>query len=135
MVLNTLIKLCVTEPDFLGNYFCRKNWGNGPKVGFLNLKKNSVINFYWISSIIFVIYYVDVQILYLRKILFLRYMLSCFFISNTRLKLAKNKLKAKQQLILFENYSISSSMLSSKTNIRYSKKRIKNKGACFNEIT
>ena len=58
-------------------------------------------------------------------------MLSCFFISNTRLKLAKNKLKAKQQLVLFENYSISSSMLSYKTNIRYSKKRTKNKGACF----
>ena len=54
-------------------------------------------------------------------------MLSCFFISNTRLKLAKNKLKAKQQLVLFENYSISSSMLSYKTNIRYSKKRTKTK--------
>ena len=57
------------------------------------------------------------------------------FISNTRLKLAKNKqmltrmsniLDAKQhpetELLLFENCSHSSSMLSSKNNITYSRK-------------
>ena len=48
------------------------------------------------------------------------------FISNARLKLAKNLAKAKQhseaELLLLENYSLSSSMLSSKHNRRYSKK-------------
>ena len=42
------------------------------------------------------------------------------FISNTRLKLAKNQANAKQhrqaELLLFENYSHSSSPLSSKNN-------------------
>ena len=61
-----------------------------------------------------------------------------FFISNTRLKLAKNQAKAKQQpetkLLRFENYSLSSSMLSCKTNLRFSKKCAKNKRICFNEI-
>ena len=29
------------------NFFCSKNWGNGPKIGFFyNLKKNLCINFY-----------------------------------------------------------------------------------------
>ena len=46
--------------------------------------------------------------------------------SNTRVKLAKNQAKAKQQLetelLLFENYSLSSFMLSSKTNLKYSEK-------------
>ena len=50
---------------------------------------------------------------------------TCFFISNTftsntRLKLAKNHAKSKQnpeaKLLLFENYSLSSSMLSSNDN-------------------
>ena len=48
------------------------------------------------------------------------------FISNTRLKLAKNQANAKQnpeaELLLFENYSHSSSTLSSKNNRTYSKK-------------
>ena len=48
-----------------------------------------------------------------------------FFISNARLKLAKNQANAKQhpktKLLLFENYSHSSSMLS-KNNRTYSKK-------------
>ena len=52
-----------------------------------------------------------------------------FFVSNTlisnaRLKLAKNQANAKQhteaELLLFENYSHSSSMLSSKNNGTYS---------------
>ena len=58
------------------------------------------------------------------------------FISNTRLKLAKNQAKTKQhieaELKLFENYLLSSSMLSSKNNSRYSKKCTKNKYICLN---
>ena len=60
------------------------------------------------------------------------------FITDTRLKLAKNQANAnphpEAELLLFENYSLSSSMLSSKTNMRYSKKRAKNKCVLFNEI-
>ena len=60
-----------------------------------------------------------------------------FFISNTRLKVAKNQAKAKQypeaELLLFENYSLSLCTLSSKNN-RYSKKCTKNKCVCFNEV-
>ena len=60
------------------------------------------------------------------------------FLSNTRLKLAKNPTKAKQhpeaELLLLENYSLSSYMLSPKTNMRYSKKCAKNKCVGFNEI-
>ena len=58
------------NPNFLKNFF--KN--NGTKIGFLNLKKNLVINFYLICSImnIFIICCVPTQILYLVKILFLR---------------------------------------------------------------
>ena len=52
--------------------------------------------------------------------------ISIIFICNTRLKLAKNQAKAKQypeaELLLFEIYQFSSSMLSSKTNLKYSKK-------------
>ena len=48
------------------------------------------------------------------------------FVSNARLKFAKNQAKAKQhsetELLLFENYSLSSFVLSSKNNRRYSKK-------------
>ena len=48
-----------------------------------------------------------------------------FFINNARLKLEKSQAKAKQQpeteLLLIENYSLSSSMLSSKNNSRCSK--------------
>ena len=46
-----------------------------------------------------------------------------FFISNTRLKVAKNQAKAKQypeaELLLFENYWLASSMLSSQNNRKY----------------
>ena len=54
---------------------------------------------------------------------------SCFyntFISNARLKLTKNQANAKEhpeaELLLLENYSNSSSKLSSKDNRTYSKK-------------
>ena len=48
------------------------------------------------------------------------------FIGNARLKLAKNQANAEQrpkaELLLFENYSHSSSTLSSKSNRTYSEK-------------
>ena len=48
------------------------------------------------------------------------------FISNARLKLAKNQGNVKQhreaEILLYENYSHSSSTLSSKSNRTYSKK-------------
>ena len=51
------------------------------------------------------------------------------------MKLAKNQTKAKQQpeaeIFLFENYSLSSSTLSSKKNKRYSKKCKKNRVRMF----
>ena len=60
------------------------------------------------------------------------------FVSNIRLKLTKNQTKVMEhpeaKLLLFENYSLSTSMLSSKTNMRYPKKCAKHKCACFNEI-
>ena len=66
------------------------------------------------------------------------FFISNTFISNTRLKLAKNQAKAKQhpeaELLLFENYSISSSTLSSKNNRRYSKNCTDSKYVCLNEV-
>ena len=74
MVLETLMKLCRTELEFLEKaFFSSKNWGNGPKIGkkwsFLNLRKHLVIYFYWICSImkICIIYCVPAQILYREK--------------------------------------------------------------------
>ena len=61
------------NPIFLKNFFCPKNWGNGLKISFLNLKKNLVIKFHWIVLInMLIICCVPVQILCLGKILFLR---------------------------------------------------------------
>ena len=61
-----------------------------------------------------------------------------FFISNARLKFAKNQAKAKEhpqaELLLFDNYSLSPSRLSSKNNRRYSEKYTKNKCVCFNDV-
>ena len=58
--------------------------------------------------------------------------------SNVRLILAKNKANAKQhpevELLLFKYCSLSSSTLSFKNNRRYSKKCIKNKYICLNEV-
>ena len=66
------------------------------------------------------------------------FIISNTFISNARLKLAKNQAKPKQhteaELLLFENYSLSSSALSYKNNRRYSKKGAKNKYVYFIEI-
>ena len=59
-------------------------------------------------------------------------------LSSAVLKLAKNQAKAKQhpetELLLTENYLLSSSTLSSKNNGRFSKKRTKRKYVCLNEI-
>ena len=64
------------------------------------------------------------------------FFISITFIRNTRLKLAKKQVKAKQhpeaELLLFENTSYSSSKLSSKSNRTYPKKYKKNNGVCFN---
>ena len=66
------------------------------------------------------------------------FFISNTFISNARLKLAKNQAKAKQhpeaELSLFKNDSLSSTRLSSKNNRRYSKKCTKSKCVCFNEV-
>ena len=66
------------------------------------------------------------------------FFISNTFISNARLKLAKNQAKAKQhpeaELSLFKNDSLFSTRLSSKNNRRYSKKCTKSKCVCFNEV-
>ena len=83
MVLETHMKLCVTEPDFLEKIFWPQNWENGPKMGqkmgFLNILKNFVITFCWICSImkIYIIYYLPEQIPYLGKLWFPRYGPKC----------------------------------------------------------
>ena len=57
------------------------------------------------------------------------FFISNIFISNAKLKLAKNQANAKQypeaELLLLENYSHSSSMLSSKNSRIYSQKLAK----------
>ena len=62
----------------------------------------------------------------------IRFLISNIFISNTRLKLAKNQAKVKQhteaELLLSENYSLCSPTLHSKI------KMFKNKCVCFNRI-
>ena len=58
------------------------------------------------------------------------FFISNIFISNARLKFVKNQTKAKQhpqaELLLFKNYSLFPSTLSSKNNRRYSEKYAKN---------
>ena len=69
--------------------------------------------------------------------LYTRFFISNTFISNVRLKLAKNEANVKQhleaELLLFENYSDSSSTLP-KNNRTYPKNMQKNKCACIHEI-
>ena len=84
MVLESHVKLCVREPNFLEkNFFCPLNWGNGPKMApkqvFFNLLGNLLTNFYRLWSImkIYIICCVAAQIPYLRKCLFLRYGAKC----------------------------------------------------------
>ena len=67
-----------------------------------------------------------------------RFFISNTFISNAKLKLAKNQAKPKQNseadLLLFENYAFSSPTLLSKNNRKYSEKSTKNKHVFLNEI-
>ena len=93
--------------------------------------------------ILFFFYYRILPSICTNTSLFTKTKLNTFFISNTflsnaRLKLAKNQANAKQhpeaELLLFENYSHFSSTLSSKNNRTDSKKCTKNKYVCFNEI-
>ena len=67
-----------------------------------------------------------------------RSFISKIFIRNARLKLANNQANAKQhpetEHLLFENYSHSSSRLSSKNNRTYSKLKQKNKCFCIHGI-
>ena len=54
MVLESHVKLCVIEWDFLGKFFLPPKLGRpkmGQKQGFFNFLENLVINFYWILSI------------------------------------------------------------------------------------
>ena len=63
------------------------------------------------------------------------FFISYTFISNVWLKLVKIQAKAKQhseaELLLFENYLLFSSTLSTKNNRKYSKICTKNKYFCF----
>ena len=78
-MLETHMKLCVMTRFSRKKFFCPKNWENGPKIEFLNILKNFVISFYWISSVmkIYVICCVPAQIPYLRRFWFLRYVPQC----------------------------------------------------------
>ena len=66
------------------------------------------------------------------------FFISSTFISNARMKLAKNQANAKHQheaeLLLFESYSHSSSTLSSKIIGQILKNKQKNKCVCIHEI-
>ena len=66
MMLETHMKLCMTEPDFVEKFICPQISKNGPKTGFLEFK---------IWSLIFA-EFVNAQIPYLGK-LFLRYGPKC----------------------------------------------------------
>ena len=51
MVLESHMKLCVTEPDFPEKYFFAPKVGKmGQKQGFVNFLKDLAINIYWICS-------------------------------------------------------------------------------------
>ena len=67
------------------------------------------------------------------------FFISNTFISNARLKLAKNQANAKQhpaaELLLFQNFSHFSSTLSSRHNGHILKNRQKNKYACIHQMT
>ena len=60
--------------------FCPKNRKNGPKVKFLNLLKNLLINFSILSAMkLYINYYIAAQIACLEKIWGMRYGLKCTF--------------------------------------------------------
>ena len=66
------------------------------------------------------------------------FFISNTFTSNASLKLAKNQAKAKQhpdaELLLFENYSLSTPTLSSKNKMRFSKNVQKSKYTRLDEV-
>ena len=66
MVLETLMKMCMTA-RFFGLF--------APKIGKLAKNRGFLIGFIWICSIMkmFIIFFVPAQIVYLGKILFLRF--------------------------------------------------------------
>ena len=75
---------------------------------------------------------------YREELTHARFFKSNTFISNARLKLAKNQANAEQhpeaELLLLENYSYSSSTLSCKSNRTYSKNKQKSKCVCIHHI-
>ena len=75
MMVESLMKLFVTEREFCEKLFLSKKLGELANNGFLNLKKNLVISFHWIciAMIFYFVCCVLAQILYLEKVLFLRY--------------------------------------------------------------
>ena len=81
MVLETYMKLCITEPDFWRKKILPPRLGkwtkNGPKHVFFNLLKNLIINVCWICSKIYIMCSVPAQIPYLVKVLFMRYGAKC----------------------------------------------------------
>ena len=85
---------------------------------FAQLSKNKFNSF---VSICICIYYI-----YIHRCIFNVFFISNTFISNARLKKAKNQANSKQhprvELLLYKDYSHSSSTLSSKNNMTYSKK-------------
>ena len=96
--------MCEIAKFFGQTFFAPKNWGNGPKIEFLNLKKNVVINFHLICSTmkIYIIFCVTAQILYLEKILFLRYRPKCSQ-PITDYRIFKSKKSMKQPHFLYVN--------------------------------
>ena len=49
VLLETRVKLLVTEPDFLGKKICPQDWESGPKMD----QKQGFLNFFKIWSVIF----------------------------------------------------------------------------------
>ena len=83
MVLETHVKISVTELDFLEKSVLPNNlgkWTKMEKKGYLNLLTDLDINFYWICSIIktYVICCIPSQTPYLGKFLFQRYGPKCY---------------------------------------------------------
>ena len=70
MVLETYMKLYLTEPDFWGKKCCPKNWENEPKMCQIWSYICSIMKFCIICC-------VPAQIPYLRKLLFLKYWPKC----------------------------------------------------------
>ena len=94
-------------------------------------RKTSITDWIWCRP-------VPITSLVSMLFLYMLFFVSNTFISNARLKLTKNKSKAKQhpesELLLFDNYRFSSSTLSSFSNKRCSKNCTKNKWVCINEV-